>query len=79
MTNSANLQKAFELAVEQYETLGVNVDRALERLRDVAISVHCWQGDDVVGFEGNDGDTWQRTCGDGQLSGTGTHARRTAQ
>ena len=34
MTNAANLQKAFELAVEQYETLGVNVDRALERLRD---------------------------------------------
>ena len=55
MTNSANLQTAFDLAVEQYETLGVNVQRALERLRDVEISVHCWQGDDVVGFEGNDG------------------------
>ncbi len=55
MTNSANLQRAFELAVEQYESLGVNVQRALERLRDVAISVHCWQGDDFGGFEGNSG------------------------
>ncbi|MGB7324522.1 MAG: L-rhamnose isomerase [Rubripirellula sp.] len=55
MTNSANLQKSFELAVEQYESLGVNVQNALDKLRDVAISVHCWQGDDVVGFEGNDG------------------------
>ena len=55
MTNSANLHKAFELAVEQYESLGVNVERALKRLSTIAISVHCWQGDDVVGFEGNDG------------------------
>ncbi|MFK8112929.1 MAG: L-rhamnose isomerase [Rubripirellula sp.] len=55
MTNSGSLQRAFELAVEQYETLGVNVPRALERLRQVAVSVHCWQGDDVVGFEGNVG------------------------
>ncbi|TWU51737.1 L-rhamnose isomerase [Rubripirellula reticaptiva] len=55
MSNSANLQKTFELAVERYESLGVNVQHALDRLRDVAISVHCWQGDDVVGFEGSDG------------------------
>ncbi len=55
MTNSANLHKAFELAVEQYESIGVNVQDALDRLCEVAISVHCWQGDDVVGFEGNDG------------------------
>ncbi|TWT82347.1 L-rhamnose isomerase [Planctomycetes bacterium CA13] len=55
MTNSTNTEKAFELATEQYESLGVNVTRALERLREVAISVQCWQGDDVVGFEGNDG------------------------
>jgi L-rhamnose isomerase len=54
MSESANLLKAFELAVEQYESLGVDVEHALRQLRDVAISVHCWQGDDVSGFEGND-------------------------
>ncbi|EMI15947.1 L-rhamnose isomerase [Rhodopirellula maiorica SM1] len=55
MTNKSNIQKAYELAVEQYESQGVYVQQALDRMRDVAISVHCWQGDDVVGFEGNDG------------------------
>ncbi|GAA5510987.1 L-rhamnose isomerase [Novipirellula caenicola] len=55
MTNAANLQKSYELAVERYEAAGVNVQQALDRMRDVAISVHCWQGDDVVGFEGNAG------------------------
>ncbi len=55
MSQSTNLQKAFELAVEQYQFLGVDVYEAVARLRNVAISVHCWQGDDVAGFEGNDG------------------------
>ncbi len=51
-TNQANTQQAFELAGQRYESIGVDVQRALQRLRTVAISVHCWQGDDVVGFEG---------------------------
>ncbi|MCR9295334.1 MAG: L-rhamnose isomerase [bacterium] len=54
MTKSGNIDKAFRLAREQYEALGVHVDAALERMRKVAISVHCWQGDDVSGFEGDD-------------------------
>tara|TARA_A100001391_G_scaffold131066_1_gene90344 strand:- start:278 stop:1567 length:1290 start_codon:yes stop_codon:yes gene_type:complete len=54
MTDAANIHKAYELAVEQYESLGVNVRNALNRLSRIAISVHCWQGDDVVGFEGNE-------------------------
>ena len=52
MTSEANIQQALELASQQYAAIGVDVERALERLRGVAISVHCWQGDDVVGFEG---------------------------
>lgn len=55
MTNSQNLEFAFDLARERYQSLGVDVDQAIVRLRKVAISVHCWQGDDVVGFEGNTG------------------------
>jgi L-rhamnose isomerase len=46
-----NVQKTFELAREQYAAMGVNTDEALKRLRRVAISVNCWQGDDVGGFE----------------------------
>ncbi len=44
-------EQAFALAREQYEELGVDVDAALSRLGSIAISLHCWQGDDVGGFE----------------------------
>lgn len=54
MANTAKLKASYELATEQYESVGVSVERALERLRGIRISVHCWQGDDVVGFEGTD-------------------------
>lgn len=53
MTNSEHRQKSFELAKEQYAAIGVDVDAALQSLSKVAISVHCWQGDDVAGFEEN--------------------------
>jgi len=46
-----NVQEAFRLAKERYASLSVDVDHALQRLSDVAISLHCWQGDDVGGFE----------------------------
>ncbi len=38
-------------ASEQYKKIGIDTDRALEILRNVPISIHCWQGDDVTGFE----------------------------
>lgn len=43
----------FESAKEKYARLGVDVDRALATLAEKAISLHCWQGDDVTGFEGS--------------------------
>ena len=42
---------AYEQAKARYEALGVNVDAALDALAGKAISIHCWQGDDVGGFE----------------------------
>src|SRR6266568_4591849 len=45
------LRLAFALAKERYATLGVNVDQALKHLAGIPISLHCWQGDDVGGFE----------------------------
>jgi L-rhamnose isomerase len=51
MTTTPSLATAFSLAREQYAALGVDVDRALSMLRSVSLSLHCWQGDDVHGFE----------------------------
>ena len=41
----------FEEAVKKYANVGVNVEKALEALKKVSISLHCWQGDDVRGFD----------------------------
>lgn len=48
------IEDAYRLAQERYAALGVDVDKALETLKSVAISLHCWQGDDVIGFEDPD-------------------------
>ncbi|MCX7426585.1 MAG: L-rhamnose isomerase [Planctomycetia bacterium] len=45
------VEKAYALAKEQYAGFGVDTDAALKRLATVPISLHCWQGDDVGGFE----------------------------
>ena len=45
------IEQAYARAQEQYGALGVDVVQALERLAAVSISLHCWQGDDVGGFE----------------------------
>jgi L-rhamnose isomerase len=44
-------ERAYSLALEQYAELGVDTDAALRRVSSVSISLHCWQGDDVRGFE----------------------------
>ncbi len=46
-----NIERAFQLARERYVALGVNVDAALKALAKIPVSLHCWQGDDVGGFE----------------------------
>jgi L-rhamnose isomerase len=45
------INAAFQLAKERYDMFGVNVDQAMDILKSVSISLHCWQGDDVGGFE----------------------------
>lgn len=46
-----NIEKAYELAKARYAELGVDTDKALQQLGRIPISIHCWQGDDVGGFE----------------------------
>lgn len=45
----------FEYAKEVYASKGIDVEEAMKKASETAISVNCWQGDDVVGFEGADG------------------------
>lgn len=48
---AASIEKSFALAKERYAEFGVDVEAALKQLSTVAISMQCWQGDDVAGFE----------------------------
>jgi len=48
------MTKAFEHAKETFEKIGVNAEQAIKKLAEIPVSVHCWQGDDVLGFEGAD-------------------------
>ena len=48
------IEKAYAIAKERYAALGVDTDKAIETLKKTPISLHCWQTDDVVGFESNE-------------------------
>ena len=45
------IEKAYLLAKERYQAIGVDTDAALEQLQKIQLSLHCWQADDVIGFE----------------------------
>ncbi|MBO5712957.1 MAG: L-rhamnose isomerase [Clostridia bacterium] len=42
-------------AVKEYEKFGIDVESALNTLAQIPVAIHCWQGDDVLGFEGSSG------------------------
>jgi len=48
---AARVEQSYRIARERYASLGVDTDVALKKLARVSISLHCWQGDDVGGFE----------------------------
>lgn len=48
------IEKNYQVAKERYAELGVDTDKAIETLFKTPISLHCWQADDVVGFERNE-------------------------
>jgi L-rhamnose isomerase len=51
MSTTKQIEQAYRLARERYAALGVDLDKALKQLAGIPISIHCWQGDDVGGFE----------------------------
>jgi len=61
------VKKSYEIAKERYAALGVDADEALAKLQDIALSIHCWQADDVTGFEVQD------NLGGGGIQATGNY------
>jgi L-rhamnose isomerase len=49
--NEQKIKQAYDYAVERYAAIGVDVEKAMEQLQKVQLSLHCWQADDVTGFE----------------------------
>ena len=56
MPTEKNIQSAYELAKARYADFGVDTGSALQALEKIAISLHCWQGDDASGYENPDGE-----------------------
>ncbi|MDP2335964.1 MAG: L-rhamnose isomerase [Bacteroidota bacterium] len=66
--NKSRIEKAYQLAKEEYAELGVNTDSVLQKMNEVVISLHCWQTDDVGGFE-----TPDATLSGGGIQATGNY------
>jgi len=49
--NNERITKAYQLSKDEYAELGVDTDHAIQQLAKIPLSLHCWQGDDVTGFE----------------------------
>ncbi len=66
--DKGQILQAYEYAQEQYAALGVNTDEAIKKLDQIKISLHCWQTDDVGGFE-----TPDAALGGGGIMATGNY------
>ena len=61
------VKQAYEIAKQRYAKVGIDTDKAIEELSKISISLHCWQTDDVTGFENPDGQL------SGGIQATGNH------
>ena len=52
---TTQLEQAWELAKQRFAAVGIDVEEALRQLDRLPVSMHCWQGDDVSGFENPEG------------------------
>ena len=68
MTNKTHIEEAYKLAKSQYAKYGIDTDAVIEKMKDVVISLHCWQTDDVGGFEKPDSE-----LGGGGIQVTGNY------
>jgi len=65
-----NIEQHYNDAKEVYSRYGVDTDKALKTMSQIPVSIHCWQGDDCAGFEGEEGITG------GGILATGNYAGR---
>ena len=49
--SETSVDRSYKIAQERYAEIGVDTELAMKRLHEIAVSLHCWQGDDVGGFE----------------------------
>lgn len=68
------IEKAYALAKERYGAIGVDTDQALATLSQIPISLHCWQGDDVSGFENPDAELGGGIAATGNYPGKARNA-----
>ncbi len=74
MPDDKNIQAAYTIAQERYALLGVDTEAALQKLAPVSISLHCWQGDDVSGFENPGGELGGGIAATGNYPGKARNA-----
>ena len=67
------VRSSWNAAAEEYASIGVDAEEAVRRLAEIPLSVHCWQGDDVGGFE-----TPDSVLGGGGIAVTGNHPGKAA-
>jgi len=51
MADEKQIEKSYAAACDIYSQLGIDIEKSLLKLSEIAVSIHCWQGDDVGGFE----------------------------
>ncbi len=68
------IQEAYRIAKEMYASLGVDTDKALDTLSGISLSLHCWQGDDVGGFESPDSELTGGIAATGNYPGKARNA-----
>ncbi len=68
------IQQTYTLAKERYAALGVDTEKAMQSLAQIAISLHCWQGDDVGGFESPDSELGGGIAATGNYPGKARNA-----
>ena len=72
--SQTKIEQTYSLAKERYAALGVDTDQALATLKSVSISLHCWQGDDVGGFENPGGELGGGIAATGNYPGKARNA-----
>ena len=75
---TTQLEQAWDLAKQRFAAVGVDVDAALRQLDRLPVSMHCWQGDDVAGFETPGGSLTGGIQATGNYPGQSAQRHRTA-